>query len=84
MEYICARLFYIYNLTQEKKYEFDFSKRIDPYELRKSTDYIINHITYSHVPEELKQIWIETKFAYITWCRDEIKLNENIREQNSF
>jgi hypothetical protein len=80
---ICVRLVYAYNETHEEKINIWFDKSKLAYEtLRKSTDKVLNEIKFQNLPPEVRAEWMNDKFAYVSWARDTLILNENLHNNS--
>jgi hypothetical protein len=74
---VCQRMIYMYNLTQEEYRSLnpnDFPLN-DTKMLQMVVDYIVNDIHFSKLSESFQKIWLEDKFAYMTWGRDKLIKN---------
>jgi len=77
---ICVRLVYAYNETHQDKIDIWSDKSKLSYEtLRKSTDKALNQIKFENLPPFLRADWMNDKFAYMTWGREILILNENLQ-----
>jgi len=72
----CHRLLYLYDISQQediiKKDIIDPNYPTDREKLYRMVDKAINCVDYSNLPEELKRIWLEDKFHYVSWIRDSL------------
>jgi hypothetical protein len=71
---ICHRMIYIFNITQEENLQ---SLNPDDYPtnaniLRKLVDKIVNDMKFNQLSEAFQKIWMEDKFAYVSWGRDKL------------
>lgn len=69
-------MIYIYNMTNES-YSTHRSLNPDDYPinasmLRKTIDHIVNDIEFNELSESFQKIWMEDKFAYVSWVRDKL------------
>lgn len=69
---ICHRLIYLYNIAHEEEPLFLNTNNypVESEQIYRTVDMIINSINYSNLSDDLKRIWMEDKFAYVTWVRD--------------
>ncbi len=72
METICHRMIYLYHLTLPHSPIQPFEYPNHPLILRNLIDHIINQIQIQNLPESFENIWMEDKFAYMTWIRDQL------------
>ena len=70
---ICHRMIYIYNVTQEENQSLNPDEYpVNANILRKSVDQVINDMKITDLSESFQKIWMDDKFAYITWGRDKL------------
>ena len=75
---ICYRLIYIFNLTIDDESQIIMNVLLYPTdyrELKAVVDFVINQIDFNKLPIHFKNIWMEDKFEYMTWIRDELIKN---------
>jgi hypothetical protein len=72
----CHRILYLYNIIQQEDITgYNITKLdypTDPEQLCRTVDKAINHANYSTLSVELKKIWMEDKFHYVSWIRDSL------------
>lgn len=67
---ICIRLVHTYNQTHEEKIKI--CENTSHSELRKITDRVLNKTTLQNIPDSIRRDWMNDKFEYIGWARDEL------------
>lgn len=70
---ICYTLVFVYNSTEpEKKLEFPTTLPIDYNEVKNISDFSVNKIVINEIPENYQDLWMSSKFQYISWARDKL------------